>query len=99
MGELWAAGELVDLNAGHAGPDQVDRFWQAYLANGACQIDTAGFADILEQTDWFEGDLQASLVRLVKAGRVVNRTVDAKRRFKRPLHFDDRGGEILEWVA
>jgi hypothetical protein len=99
MDELWSAGELVDLNAGHVGPDQVDRFWQDYLAKGARQVDTAAFADILEQTDWFEGDLQASLVRLIKAGHVANKTVDAKRRFKRPLHFDAKGGERLEWVA
>lgn len=98
MGELWGAGELVDMKTGHVSLDQVDRFWENYLCNGARRIDNAAFADILERTDWFEGDLQASLVQLIKAGRVVNRTVDAKRRFKRPLHFDERGGETLEWV-
>jgi three-Cys-motif partner protein len=95
MNELWPAGSMVDFEATHAEPSDVDAFWQRYLGRGERQIDTSAFASILEQTDWFEGDLQSSLVRLIKAGRVVNRTADASRRYKRPLHHEARGGETL----
>lgn len=99
MNELWPAGSMVDFEATHAESRDVDAFWQNYLAGGDRLIDTAAFADILERTDWFEGDLQSSLVRLIKARCVVNRTAEASRRYKRPLHYEDRGGETLGWVA
>ena len=99
MDELWPAGSMVDFEATHADAAQVDAFWKSYLAGGERRIDLAAFADMMEQTDWFEGDLQASLVRLFKAGRVVNRTVDASRRYKRPLHYEDGDGETLAWIS
>jgi three-Cys-motif partner protein len=80
-------------------PAQVDRFWREYLAHGPRQIDTAAFADILEQTGWFEKDLQASLLRLLKAGCIVNRAASASRRTAKPLHYDEARGECLEWVS
>jgi hypothetical protein len=55
----------------------------------------AVFADILEEQDWFPGDLQDSLSRLIKSKKLANLTVDATRRPKRPLHFEDPGGEKL----
>ncbi|MET3181707.1 UNVERIFIED_ORG: three-Cys-motif partner protein [Variovorax guangxiensis] len=99
MDELWPVGSMVDFDATHAVPKDVDEFWQAYLADGDRLIDTPAFANILEKTDWFEGDLQSSLVRLIKAGRIVNRSADASRRYKRPLHFEADIGERLGWVA
>lgn len=97
--ELWAPGTMVDFDAGHASAAEVDLYWQTVLSRGDRVVDMATFADILEETDWFEGDLQASLVRLVKAGKVVNRTADASRRRSRPLHYEDRGGETLGWIG
>ncbi len=97
--ELWAPGTMVDFAAGHASAAEADLYWQRFLSGGDRLIDMAAFADILEETDWFEGDLQASLVRLVKAGRVVNRTADAIRRRSRPLHYEERGGETLGWIG
>jgi three-Cys-motif partner protein len=96
---LWAPGTMVDFDAGHASSAEVDTFWQKFLSGGDRHIDTTVFADILEETGWFIGDLQSSLVRLIKAGKVVNRTADANRRYKRPLHFDVGGGETLGWVG
>lgn len=98
MNELWSAGTMVDFDAGHASAAEVDAFWQRYLSAGDRLVNTTAFADILEETDWFEGDLQASLLRLVKGGKVVNHTVDASRRYKRPLHFEGKG-ETLGWVS
>jgi three-Cys-motif partner protein len=98
MDELWSAGTMVDFDAGQASIAEVDAFWQNYLRGGDRLVNTTAFADILEHTDWFERDLQASLLRLIKAGKVVNRSVGASRRYKRPLHFEDKG-ETLGWVG
>jgi three-Cys-motif partner protein len=81
-------GTAVDVEAGHAGAADVDRFWLDYLAAGERRVDEKAFADILEDKDWFPGDLQASLVRLIDAGRVRN--LDApRRRPTKPLHYKD----------
>ena len=96
---LWAPGSMVDFDAGHASAAEVDMFWQKFLSGGDRLIDMAMFADVLEETGWFEGDLQTSLVRLIKAGNVANRTADAGRRYKRPLHYEVGGGETLGWIG
>ena len=66
----------------------VDAFLQRTLAAGESRIGTAEFADILETTNWLPGDLQGSLVRLVKAGTVRNLDADASKRRTKPLHFE-----------
>ena len=81
-------GTNVDATAGHAGAADVDRFWLDYLATGTRRVDEKAFADILEDKDWFPGDLQASLVRLIDARRIRN--LDAsRRRPTKPLHYKD----------
>jgi len=65
----------------------VEAFRRSYLAFGERRVSTADFADILESTNWLPGELQSSLVRLVKAGAVRNLDADATRRRTRPLHF------------
>jgi three-Cys-motif partner protein len=88
-------GTQVDAAAGHASPADVDAFWLDYLGDQVRRVDEGAFADILEDKDWFPGDLQASLVRLIDAGRVAN--LDAKgRRPKKPLHFEVKAGESLQ---
>ena len=74
--------QATDVNS-----DDVDRFWIDYLGVGIRSIGEPEFADILEQTDWMPGDLQASLVRLIKAGRIQNLDATTSRP-KRPLHFE-----------
>ena len=96
---MFGASSLVDHDAGHGMPKDVDQFWCTYLHAGSRQIDRSIFADILEEKDWFPSDLQASLVRLIKAGKIRNRSADASRRHKRPLHFEVNGGEQLEMVT
>lgn len=97
--DMFGASSLVDFAAGHGKPEDVDQFWCAYLHLGPRQIDSSIFADILEEKDWFPSDLQASLVRLIEAGKIRNRSADASRRRKRPLHFEVSGGEQLEMVT
>jgi three-Cys-motif partner protein len=91
-------GTPVDTSAGHVSPEDVDDFWIDYLGDKVHQVDDREFANILEDKDWFPSDLQASLVRLISAGRVVN--LDAKgRRPRKPLHFEVTGGERLQGIG
>ena len=87
MDDLFGADSLIDKEEGHVGPDQVDRFWLEYLARGVRKVGDGEFAAILEETNWFPGDLQSSLVRLIDANLVQN--LDAQRRRpKKPLHWE-----------
>jgi len=70
----------------------VDRYWLNALSVEPMVIDEAVFADILEATDWMPQDLQASLVRLIHAGKVKNLSA-SQARPKWPLHPKD--GERL----
>lgn len=97
MSDMFGAETLVNPSAGHASPEDVDRFWLNYLKSGIRRIGRNEFAAILEDTDWFPGDLQSSLVRLVKGGLVRNLDADG-RRPKKPLHFEAMGGERLQLV-
>jgi three-Cys-motif partner protein len=94
--DMFGAQSHVDATEGRANVTDVDRFWIDYLGSGVRQVGKSEFADILETTDWFASDLQASLARLVKARLVVN--LDAtESRPKKPLHFEK--GERLQLVA
>lgn len=87
MQDLFGADSLVDPSKDRVEPEAVDFFWRNYLIGGPKQIGESDFADILEETNWFPGDLQGSLVRLIDSGEVIN--LDApRRRPKRPLHWD-----------
>jgi three-Cys-motif partner protein len=81
-------GTPVGEEAGRASAADVDCFWLNYLSGGERRVDEKAFADILEDQDWFPGDLQASLVRLIDGGLVRN--LDARRRRPtKPLHYKD----------
>jgi three-Cys-motif partner protein len=72
-----------------ASPDVVDQFWLGYLTANPRVVDEDAVADILEHHGWTPNDLQASLARLIKAGKVSN--VNAVgRRPKRPLHYEKK---------
>ena len=85
-------------NAGRVSQDDVDRFWLDYLRDGARRIGRGEFAAILENTNWFESDLQGALSRLIKAGTLRNLDFDG-RRSKRPLHYEVKSGERHELVV
>ena len=84
----------VQEEEGRAGAEDVDRFWLDYIGLAERRVDSAAFADILEELGWFPGNLQASLVRLIAAGQVENLDASGKRP-KKPLHFGAKGGERL----
>lgn len=87
MEDMFGADSQIDRTKGRVDPDAVDLFWRNYLTKEPKRIDETEFANVLEKTDWFPGDFQASLVRLIDSGKVTN--LDAPRkRPKRPLHWD-----------
>lgn len=86
--DMFGADPQIEPADGRSSPDDVDAFWRQYLAAGERRVGTAEFADILETTRWLPGELQASLVRLVKAGAVRNLDADASKRRTKALHFE-----------
>lgn len=77
-----------------ASPDVVDQFWLGYLSRNPMVVDEDAFADILEHQGWTPNDLQASLARLIKAGKVGN-VESTSLRPKRPLHYEKREKLVL----
>lgn len=98
VGDLFATEVTADATGGRSNPAEVDQFWLRYLAGGERRIGSTEFADILESTDWLPVELQLSLVRLVKAGKVRNLDADASKRRTKPLHYDG-AGERLQLVT
>lgn len=91
--DLFGQESHVDEEAGHASASDIDRFWIEYLEGGVKTITSAEFADMLEATGWFPGDLQASLNRLIGEKLILNLDSSA-RRPKRPLHFEGKGERL-----
>lgn len=79
---------------GRSTPEEVDDYWRGYLVDGARRIDTAAFADILEETNWLPGELQRALVRLINAGQLENLDDGGKKRPAKPLHFEKDGERL-----
>ena len=87
MDDLFGPDTFVNAREGHASPNDVEEYWLTYLAGGIRKVGEAAFAEILEETDWFPGDLQSALGNLINAGKVRN--LDSlRKRPKKPLHWD-----------
>lgn len=86
--DMFSADPQAAPADGRCSPENVEVFWRTYLAVGERRVSTADFGDILETTNWLPGEVQSSLVRLVKAGAVRNLDADAIKRRTRPLHFE-----------
>lgn len=79
------ADEMPMTPAGLDNGNDVDRYWLTTLSQAPTVVDEPVFADILEATNWMPQDLQTSLLRLIKAGKLKN--LDAQHpRNARPLH-------------
>jgi three-Cys-motif partner protein len=85
--------DLVDDDE-QTSPDVVDQFWLGYLSANPKVIDEDAFADILEQLGWTPNDLQTSLARLIKAGKVSNLNA-TNFRPKHPLHYEKKERLVL----
>lgn len=86
--DMFGADPQPEPTDGRCSPAEVDAFWRRHLSTVERRIATSDFADILETTNWLPGELQGSLVRLVKAGAVRNLDADASKRRSKPLHFN-----------
>jgi hypothetical protein len=92
---LFEAGEFISEDDGRVSGDEVEQYWLSKLSDVPRMFGNTEFAGILEETDWFSGDLQLALGRLMDQGKVVN--IDAKgRRKTRFLHYDLGRGERLQ---
>ena len=92
--DMFSTETLPESTSFGVSADEVDAFWLQYLANGERRVGQPEFADIVEETDWFPSDLQASLLRLIRKNSVRNLDAIGKRP-KKPLHLDSHQGERL----
>lgn len=94
--ELFAATDLVNADMQAVDISDVERFWLEKLTDQSRRFGEADFADMLEETDWFPGDLQRALGSLIAAGKARNLDMVKPRR-TRFLHFK-RSGERLQRI-
>ena len=92
--ELFSSDEFLPADENKVSMEEVERYWLRYLTPHPKKVGRDEFADILEETDWFPGDLQRALGNLITAGKIQNLDARGKRR-KNFLYFD-KGGERLQ---
>ena len=97
MQQLFDDADQVREEEGHVTLEQVEQYWCRYLSKGQRRIGYAEFADILEKTDWFPGDLQRALGNLIRNNLVRN--LDATNpRWTKFVHLE-KDGERLQLVG
>jgi three-Cys-motif partner protein len=74
---------------------EVKTYWLDRLSHEPCRFGIEQLADMLEETGWFESDLQAAFGELVGEGSAANVDDIKKRRRKKYIHFDHNQGERL----
>jgi len=94
--ELFAADDLIETDDQAVDIAEVERFWLERLSEQPKKFGETEFADFLEQTDWFPGDLQQALGNLIAARQVGNLDMTKPRRTQF-LHFEE-GGERLQRI-
>ncbi|MGH9461769.1 MAG: three-Cys-motif partner protein TcmP [Vicinamibacteria bacterium] len=94
--ELFSVGEFPEAEEPPVEISDVEEFWLGRLSDEPTRFREADFANMLEETDWFPGDLQRALGNLIAAGRVRNLDAPKKRRTKF-LHYE-KDGERLQLV-
>ncbi|OGT80728.1 MAG: hypothetical protein A3H91_09420 [Gammaproteobacteria bacterium RIFCSPLOWO2_02_FULL_61_13] len=92
--ELFAASDLIEADSHSVEISEVEQFWLERLSDQPKRFEEADFADMLEDTDWFPGDLQRALGNLIAADKVRNLDMPKPRKTKF-LHFK-KGGERLQ---
>lgn len=92
--EMFNIGDFPEPSEPSVDIAEVEQFWLGRLSNDATTFGEAAFADLLEETDWFPGDLQRALGNLIDAGKVLNLDAERRRR-SRFLHFEKKNGERL----
>lgn len=93
--ELFDASLYIDTKDHRVNIAQVKAYWLQKLSDRPKRFGVSELADMLEETDWFIGDLQKAFAELQDEGKVKN--IDAKQ--KRPKHAVNFGnGERLQRI-
>ena len=81
-----------EINSGTKGImdlEVVKKYWLAILTHKPRVFEIEDLANMLEETNWFESNLQQAFNELIKEGKVKN--LDARgKRPKKPVHFDQK---------
>jgi len=67
---------------------EVRAYWTRKLSDEAQRFGIEQLADMLEETGWFESDLQSAFGELEKEGKVANLDDEKHKRRKKYVHFD-----------
>jgi three-Cys-motif partner protein len=89
--ELFSSADWMPIEK-HADLAEVKLYWLSRLTNSPCQFGIEELADMLEESAWFEGDLQVAFGELAKEGKVKNLDATGKRRSKF-VHFAENHGK------
>jgi len=89
---LFGAEATVPDSDGRVDLEEVKDYWIKNLAPEPQYFGLAELADMLEETGWFESDLQKAFGELLAEGRVENLDMERKRR-SRFVHFDENRKE------
>lgn len=93
--ELFPASASVS-NVSQTDPEVVKQYWLDKLSATPRHFGIEELAGMLEETGWFESDLQAAFKELQREGKVKNIDDKSKRRYKKFVHFDSKNrGERL----
>ena len=96
MDGLFDDVEQVREQDGHVDSVEVEKYWLDRLTHEPRRFGELEFADMLEETDWFPGDLQRALGNLMSQGLVGNLDALGKRK-SRFLHYE-KAGERLRLI-
>jgi three-Cys-motif partner protein len=92
--ELFSSDELPHADTDQVSMNKVEQHWLKFLSPQPKKVGLNEFSAMLEETDWFPGDLQRALGNLITAGKIKN--LDARgKRMKNFLHLE-KGGERLQ---
>jgi three-Cys-motif partner protein len=67
---------------------EIRAYWMGKLSDKEQRFGIEQLADMLEETGWFESDLQMAFGELEKEGKVANLDDEKHRRLKKFVHFD-----------
>lgn len=85
---LFGAEELLAEKDDRIDQEVVKNYWIKKLATEPQCFGIVQLADMLEETGWFESDLQKAFGELLAEGKVANLDMERKRR-SRFVHFDE----------
>jgi three-Cys-motif partner protein len=88
QGSLFGAEAMVPESDSRVELEAVKDYWIKNLAAESRCFGIVELADMLEETDWFESDLQKAFGELLAEGKVENLDMGPKRR-SRFVHFDE----------